>query len=78
LSELRLHEIFGTWDEARASRRKVCIILPFVFFCTSCEIKRTDDNGKQFIENTFHSLGSGVAIFSTFLQNELVIECMSV
>jgi hypothetical protein len=65
-------KFFCTCDEARASSRKVCIILLFVFFCTSCEIKRIDDGRKQFIENTFHSLGSGVAIFSTFLQNELV------
>ena len=48
-------------------------VLFLYFFGTSCEIKCTDDNRKQFIENTFDSLGSGVAIFSTFLQNELVM-----
>ena len=51
----------------------MCKILPFVSFCTSCEIKCIDGIMKQFIENTFHNLGSGVAIFSTFLQNELVM-----
>ena len=45
----------------------------FKFFCTSCEIKYTDDNRIKLTENTNRSVGSGVTIFSRLLQNVLVI-----
>jgi zinc transporter ZupT len=35
------------------------------------------DNDRKIYKNAIHNLGEGVAIFNTFLQNELVVLCMS-
>jgi len=35
------------------------------------------DNNRKIYKNAIQNLGEGVAIVSTFLQNELVVLCMS-
>jgi hypothetical protein len=45
-----------------------------LFFYTSCKIKKsTENNRKISITNAIHKIGKGVTVFSTYLQNELVM-----
>ena len=48
-----------------------------VFYSTSCTIKHTDNSNQKFTKALIHNTGYSVAIFSVFLQNELIMKRMS-